>query len=199
MCGIIAVIGRPADRTPPTIAEIAAELRAASDHLAPVLDRRLSPADLVQAVAEAAGHVERADAALRGTPGVRTLLGQPAGAAELAARVADLQSTIDELDAQLDADGRGLTPAELELLSTELVRVKDALWAIGRDRLRGAAAVGDLAGGPERPVPRSTPSGPCRSRSRRSTGSRSAVATPPGSTSSCATTHSTSPIRPSLA
>ena len=69
MCGIIAVIGRPADRTPPTITEIAAELRAAADHLAPVLDRGLAPADLVAAVAEAAAHVERADAALRGTPG----------------------------------------------------------------------------------------------------------------------------------
>ena len=137
MCGIIAVIGRPADRTPPSIAEIAAELRAAGAHLAPVLDRDLAAAELVAAVAEAAGHVERADAALRGTPGVRTLLGQPAGTAELAARVADLQATVDALEAQLDDDGRGLAPADLEVLNAELVRVKDALWAIGRDRLRG--------------------------------------------------------------
>jgi glutamine---fructose-6-phosphate transaminase (isomerizing) len=147
MCGIIAVIGRRAGRTSPTIAEIAAELRAASDHLAPVLDRDCIAAALIDAVAEAAAHVERADLALRGTPGVRTLLGQPAGAAELQARTADLQGTVDQLEAQLDADGRGITPAELETLNTELVRVKDALWAISRDRLRAAAAVGDLAGG----------------------------------------------------
>jgi len=147
MCGIIAVVGRPAGRTPPTIAEIAAELRAAAGHLDPVLGRAVGADELVVSVAEAAVHVERADAALRGTPGVRILLGQPAGAAELAALVADLQGTVDDLDAQLDADGRGLSPAELERLSTELVRVKDAIWAIGRDRLRSATAVGDLAGG----------------------------------------------------
>ncbi len=146
MCGIIAVIGRRAGRTPPTISEIAAELLSASRHLGPVFDRGCSAAALTRALAETAAHVERADLALRGTPGVRALLGQPTGAAELEAMAAGLQATVDQLDAQLDADGRGATPGELEKLSAALVRVKDALWAIRRDRLAAAAAVGDLAG-----------------------------------------------------
>ena len=143
MCGIIAVIGRPAGRRPPTIAEIGAELRAASGHLAPAVD---GGAELLVALAEAATHVERADAVLRGATGVRALVGEPAGIAELSARIADLQALIERLDQQLDDDGRGLTPLALEAVNTELVRLKDALWALGDDRLRTVRAVAELAG-----------------------------------------------------
>ena len=150
MCGIIAVLGRPAGRPAPTISDVAAELRAAHGHLLAALESRDLTAGLTGAVAEAATHVERADQALRGTPGVRVLLGEPAATIELAERVADIDVLVARVDQLLDGDDAGLTPAQLEAVSTELVRLKDALWAIGRDRIRTARAVADLAG--ERPT-----------------------------------------------
>ena len=91
--------------------------------------------------------VEVVDAALRGVPGVRALLGGPQAALLIADRVEQLTTRCDALERELD-DGLGaaLAATQLEDVNAALVRARDAVWAVGRDRLRAAREVAALAG-----------------------------------------------------
>ncbi|MCU1455972.1 MAG: glucosamine 6-phosphate synthetase, contains amidotransferase and phosphosugar isomerase domain [Actinomycetia bacterium] len=142
MCGIVAVIRRPSRRTPPELDPLVAALRAA----APVLpidveDARTS----ARALGDFAARVEAVDRPLRGVPGVRGLLSDPSGRADLAAAADELQDSVDRLDQALDASTT-LVGDELESVNAALVRAKDAVWAITHDRIRHADAVALLAG-----------------------------------------------------
>src|SRR6478672_4009314 len=81
MCGIVAVLRRPTDRPPPELAGLAdlvAAARSEVDHgIAHVETRRRD-------FEAAAGHLGTVDAALRGSAGVRALLGDPARTRDLA-------------------------------------------------------------------------------------------------------------------
>ncbi len=87
------------------------------------------------------------DVALRGVPGVRSLLADPQAALLIEDRVQQLTVRFDALERELD-DGLGATleASTLEAVNAALVRVRDAVWAIGRDRLRTAREVAALAG-----------------------------------------------------
>jgi glutamine---fructose-6-phosphate transaminase (isomerizing) len=140
MCGIIAVLRRPSDRTPAAPLEILDLIEPVPAELAQLTQSELTPTTLA-AVAE---RLEAADRLLRGVPGVRTLVGAPDLAAAVDRIMADIGSEVTRLDASLDQT-TPLVGTELESLNAGMVRVKDAAWAIGRDRLRNAAAVADLA------------------------------------------------------
>ncbi len=139
MCGIVAVVRRPSERSVPDGGRLVAALDDALGLLATVDPGALSAA---------AERVEAVDAELRGTPGVRCLLGDRAGIDTLEHRAEALQHAIDAIEAGLDAQQPGdLSPGGWEQLNAAVVRVKDAVWSVGRDRLRTARAVGELAGG----------------------------------------------------
>ncbi len=150
MCGIIAVVRRPSDRTPP-----------AADDVVERMERAWAAASQAQRVdGTAAGHLDRAaaelealDGLLRGSAGLACLLGDRAGRAALDRRAGELEHLVDALEAGLDA-GRHGEPRQvtIEAVNAALVRLKDALWAVRRDRLRTAEAVEALAG----PAPRRT-------------------------------------------
>ena len=186
MCGIVGVVRRRARRTPPDPTALAADLVEA---LA-VLDverragrpARQTPRRCVSAV----------DSALRGAPGVRALLGAPNVSATLDDRLGALWLQLDaiERDARRRCRG-GDGAAELETVNVGAgPRPATRSGRCGHDRLRTAAASPHSRAAD--PTWRSTPTSRCRSRSRRSTGSRCAAATPPGSTCSCASTTSIS-------
>jgi glucosamine--fructose-6-phosphate aminotransferase (isomerizing) len=138
MCGIIAVVRRPSRREPPTSAEVLAGLDAATGRL-------ITPdADLVSAVSEAADHLERTDVLLRGAPGLVALVGDAGLRDDIADRVRTLEARVAEIEIDLDR-GEELSEQQ-ESASAGLVRVKDAVWAIARDRLGNAEAVATLAG-----------------------------------------------------
>lgn len=141
MCGIVAVVRRPTDRTPPVLAELAAELRRATGHLEGALADG-SPAGPLD---EAAAHVEAVDRALRGVPGIRAQIDDPSGAAALGAELDRQQVLLARLEARLDVDG-AVEPDELETVNAAMVRAKDAVWAVARDRLRAGREVASLAG-----------------------------------------------------
>ncbi len=103
--------------------------------------------DLVERLHAVAVAVEVVDAALRGVPGVRALLGDPQAALLIADRVEQLTTRCDALERELD-DGLGaaLAVTQLEDVNAALVRARDAVWAVGRDRLRTAREVAALAG-----------------------------------------------------
>ena len=149
MCGIVAVVRRPTDRTPPSLSELAAELRRATG--AP-RGRVREPTPPAGPLDEASAHVEAVDAALRGVPGVRALIDDPAGVGRAAPRELETQQDLlDRLEARLDADG-AVDPDELETVNAAMVRAKDAVWAVARDRLRAGREVEALAAGTAAPA-----------------------------------------------
>jgi len=96
------------------------------------------------ALEAAADSVEAVDALLHGVAGIRTLLADRATAVALEDRAARIT---DRLRAVEDALDRGEVPSEdLERANAAVVRCKDATWAVARERLRNARAVGDILG-----------------------------------------------------
>src|SRR4051794_20131662 len=136
MCGIIAVLRRPSTRAVPDGSGLLADLDGAWGLLT------AGPARL----AEAAGRVAAVDRALRGVPGVIALLGDRQLATDTAERLTRFEGWIKSTEADLDAGRLGLSGRTLEDVNAALVALKDAVWAVGHDRLRTAAAVGELAG-----------------------------------------------------
>jgi len=140
MCGIIAVVRRRSERTPPSSAAIVEQLSRVPGLLA---DH--DPATLAAALPEAASLVSRVDTDLRGPAGVRALLGDRGLLATVESTIAGLEEQVAAVEALLDSD-RGPTGALLEAINAGVVELRDALWAVGRDRLRAARAVHELAG-----------------------------------------------------
>ncbi|MFP5317313.1 MAG: SIS domain-containing protein [Acidimicrobiia bacterium] len=137
MCGIVAVLRRPSRREPPS-----------SDVLVAGFDAALAAAADLGTLGDAASAVEDVDRALRGVPGVRALLADAWLPAALTSRLDRLDSEVLRIEGWLDSGEPALTggSAEIEALNAALVRLKDAAFALRHDRLRTAAAVGDLAG-----------------------------------------------------
>jgi glucosamine--fructose-6-phosphate aminotransferase (isomerizing) len=135
MCGIIAVVQRPARREPPEASWLDERLGLARRAL-------LDHGDL-SATAE---HVEALDRALRGTPGVRALLGAPGLVAAIEDGMTELEDHARRREVQADEGDLALTGAALESFNAALVRLKDATWAVRCDRLRTAREVAGLAG-----------------------------------------------------
>src|SRR4051812_34320250 len=130
MCGIIGIVSRPSERPVPNSVELLAHL-----------DRAVAAESLTDAAAD----VRRCDELLKGVPGVRALIGRyelgvgiAARLDQLDARIADAESRIEN-DQSLDADAQ-------ERVVTELISLRDAVWAIRCDRLRAAREVEALAG-----------------------------------------------------
>jgi glucosamine--fructose-6-phosphate aminotransferase (isomerizing) len=139
MCGIIAVLRRRSDRNPPASADVLALLQGGADELAD------APAtDLASRLADLAARAEATDRLLRGTPGVRALIADRGLAAALGDGVEEICAALDRRERALDADGTDAR--QLEQVNAAIIRLKDALWAVQRDRLRTARAVADLAG-----------------------------------------------------
>jgi glucosamine--fructose-6-phosphate aminotransferase (isomerizing) len=139
MCGIIAVVRRRSQRATPTAAEVLAPLEGTAALLVGAAD-----ADLAAVIGEVADRVEVVDVALRGTPGVLALLADRSTAATVDALCTEIGEALADLEGGLDDD-----PApgpQLEAVNAAVIRLKDGLWAVQRDRLRTARAVADLAG-----------------------------------------------------
>jgi glucosamine--fructose-6-phosphate aminotransferase (isomerizing) len=142
MCGIIAVVRRGSERDAPAQATLLASLDAAVDEMVPRLEGLSARLDA------AADRLARTDVELRGVPGLSTMIDDPGAAGAIARRVATLSDLADAVEALLDTTEAAaqLGTAELETTNAALIRCKDAIWAIGRDRLRAAEQVAGLAG-----------------------------------------------------
>ncbi|MBM3694230.1 MAG: glucosamine-6-phosphate synthase, partial [Actinobacteria bacterium] len=138
MCGIVGVVRRPGRREPPPGPELVAGLDEA---LRTLTGPGVPAPDDLEAAADA---IEAVDARLRGVAGIRTLLADRATAVALEDRAARITERLRAVEDALD---RGEVASEdLERANAAVVRCKDATWAVARDRLRNARAVGDLAG-----------------------------------------------------
>jgi len=137
MCGIFAIARRRSSRDALTTEEILAPLRPLETGLA------TGTWDATGALRDAAGRLEQVDQLLRGAVGVAALLRNPGLGAEIERILVQLQHEVDGLDREFD-DTTGVVPNEET--NAQLLRVKDALWALKRDRIRTAREVGDLTG-----------------------------------------------------
>ena len=155
MCGIIAVLRRPARRPVPQLEPILGRLDTAVGRLNEVVasyDGLGGPAEAdLGAVAEV---LEAIDGELRGSPGVGCLLSGAVfgvdGIDQVADRGSALAGLLDDLELLLDTGKLPSSPAQLEGINSALVRLRDVSWAIGRDRPTTARAIAGLAGG--RPI-----------------------------------------------
>jgi glucosamine--fructose-6-phosphate aminotransferase (isomerizing) len=143
MCGIIAVLRPPGARLAPSADDVTGPLHDAVAALA-------SDLPLVVACGRAADRLEAGDARLRGTDGVWALVHDRRLLAEVEGLTAQLGAATKDIEAGLDArpggrDGDGERDP-LEAVNAAVVRLKDAVWSIERDRVRTARAVADLAG-----------------------------------------------------
>src|SRR5438270_2780611 len=141
MCGIIAVLSRPASRPAPEPSWLRERIGTAAG-LVPAPDA----GDVSARLVDTAAVLEEVDRALRGVPGVQALTGHAEVVDVIRAGVATVDDDVAALERWVDTRACGLVGSELEAFNEAVVRVKDASWAIGRDRLRTAEAVVDLAG-----------------------------------------------------
>ncbi len=130
MCGIVAIVSRPSSRPAPEAAEVLALLDAAA---------------AADGDGAAAVPVAEADRLLHGMPGMRALVGRHELTAAIAARLDRLEARIAARERELE-DPQGMAPEALEAASAALLALRDAVWAVRRDRLRTADAVAALAG-----------------------------------------------------
>jgi glutamine---fructose-6-phosphate transaminase (isomerizing) len=143
MCGIVAVLGRPSKRPAPELAEILAALSRVHEDLSAgdALFRRIA---VLEPATEALGGVDRS---LRGPAGLGRLLASPASAERIETSIGRIGVQIEALEAGLDRDSAELTPSRQEEVNAAVIRLKDAWWAIARDRLGMAKSVADLISG----------------------------------------------------
>ena len=130
MCGIIALVGRPARRSAPTVAEIVQHLDAA------IASGRN--------MADATSYLVKVNELLKGVPGAVALIDNHELVTAITSRLDQVGATIAVIDEGLensvaDAD-------ELERSAAALIALRDVTWSIGQDRLRTARLVRDLAG-----------------------------------------------------
>ena len=152
MCGIVAIVRRPPTRPVPGAATVTGMVEAAAAGMVEAAAAALADgaavaggrlADLAQQLGPPAERLDAANQLLGGVPGLRLLLESPEVADTLSGLIDAATASVAALEARLDTD-TSLDPAEVERLNQQLVRVRDGLWALGRDRLGAAHAVSEL-------------------------------------------------------
>jgi len=146
MCGIIAVLARRPSGTEPDIERSLSRLQEAFGRLRAGVER-LDAAGL-SAVAD---ELQELDGELRGPLGALALLRAPelADVVRLEQQVGLLDSLLVEVERALDAGERSWAADELEQGNAVIVRLKDLVWALGRDRTATARGIAGLMDGAE--------------------------------------------------
>ena len=129
MCGIIAVLRRPSGRAVPGSDDVLAPLVAAVDLLGTADPSRLS---------DAADLLEGADRLLGGVPGLLAMDRDPSLVGRVTATLAVAPRLLVGFEEVLGES------TDVEEANAALVRVRDALWSVTRDRLGTHAGVASL-------------------------------------------------------
>ena len=143
MCGIVAVVRRPATGPAPDSAAVVGSVAAAAATLDDAASARVGSSALAVALRAAAARLVEANDLLTGGPGLRLMLESPSTVRALAADSDAIAASLDELERRLDADA-SLGAEELEHLNEALTAARDGAWSVRNDRLRAAASVGDF-------------------------------------------------------
>ncbi len=139
MCGIIAIVRGTDHGVPTDVGTQAERLSAVAEGLS------LDPSAWPGRILDVAEQLENIDTALRGVPGVSGLLADPVATQAMASEYEHLDQLVALAEGYLDDPANGLDPGLIEPTNAALLRCKDALWAIGRDRLRAADGIAKLS------------------------------------------------------
>ena len=137
MCGIIALLRGPGARRDLASAEITGRLDA--------IQRALTGLDAVVAAGEAAELLEALDERLRTPDGVARLVRDRDLGTRLGAVGDSVGDWVAGVEASLDSEGAP-DRHTLEDANATVLRLKDALWAVVRDRVPTAVRVRELVG-----------------------------------------------------
>ena len=137
MCGIIALLRGPGERRTLPPSDVLDCLDDVQRHLA-------DPAGVAAAARQAAAHLEGLDALLRSTDGVALLVRERDLATRVEAAAVVIGDWITAAERILDEDGS--SGSSLEEANAALLRLKDARWAVERDRVPTATRVRELVG-----------------------------------------------------
>ncbi len=145
MCGIVAVLAQRSDRVPLAPEAVLQDLAAVTALLGGSAEElvRGGPGPLQRATVEA----RRLERSLRGAPGLRTLLSEPAGLERLEQAARAAWDALGCIEATFDGMAADMDPLSQEAFSSALVELKDALWALSRDRIQAGRRVRSLLGG----------------------------------------------------
>jgi len=141
MCGIIAILRRPSTRDVPTADSILSLLVEAVDLMAGP-DGGSAAEQSARWVAEAAALTAEADRLLSGVPGLLALERDAGLADRIAAVMSDLPGRITALEALLEDEPDAVDG--IEAANAALVDLRDASWAVIRDRLGTHAGLASL-------------------------------------------------------
>ena len=144
MCGIIAVLRARHDQPPLDVGPILARLESTVADLATDGVDLDSLGDVLEA---ASAELRSLDDRLRALGGVKALVADPIAADAIASVMDGLSERARMIEADLDLVEMTDSDADLERVNAAMIELKDGAWAIRRDRLRGAEAIRDLAGG----------------------------------------------------
>ena len=139
MCGIIAVLRGPDNRPIEQRDTVLPPLAAAVDDLELAAENLDSASTRLR---DAGALLQQVNDSLSALPGLGLLVFDRAAALTVKSETNRAHEILKSIDAQLDA-----ITFDVEPINADLVEIRDALWAIERDRLRSADAVLDLATG----------------------------------------------------
>ena len=142
MCGIIAVLRRVSRRQPPKPEQLLSLLTEAEGYLL--------GAPTTEHLDNATNALSQLNSELRGAPGLWTLLENDQLHSDLDTRCTTLHQQLGDLEQSFDAnvaEQDNISDHSLEQRNQAMVRLKDALWAVARDRLPHAHQVRELSGG----------------------------------------------------
>jgi glucosamine--fructose-6-phosphate aminotransferase (isomerizing) len=138
MCGIVAVLRRPSKRSPPSLEELLRKLEQAHEAI---------QGDAFETAASLLADV---DLELRGTPGLRCMLSEPAGHERIAAAAHRIWTLLAGMEARMEesldyarhgAPGASATREHDGGEGCTAARLSDLCWAIEHDRVGTARAV----------------------------------------------------------
>ncbi len=140
MCGIIAVVRRRSDRQPIDAAALVAALEAAATGFEGSND--VSP----QIIDDLSSTLEARDGELRSFAGIEAMCASSESLRGARAAVRRLSARLTTVESEIGRHFAGLSDLELESANASLIRLKDVVWALDRDRFRAVDGVSALAG-----------------------------------------------------
>ncbi|HTT91330.1 MAG TPA: SIS domain-containing protein [Acidimicrobiales bacterium] len=152
MCGIVAVEARPSLRPPPEAGQVGATFAIVLRELTPLgggpaggLAGTDDAGPQLAALSAATGALSALNSSLKGVPGLTCLLGSPPAVEALERGTTQMEALAGGLESALDAGHFKVGTAQLEELNAALVKFRDVIWALGRDRLEAARRVSTMA------------------------------------------------------
>lgn len=143
MCGIIAVLRRRTVERPVSVRQVLTDLEQAGSAFPDALGDEHHALAGFDGLAQMLESINRE---LSSVDGLVALVRDEGFAGQVEQGLAELERRVVGVEDSLDSGEHALSSESIEAFNARLLRVRDVLWAVLRDRLGCARAVRDLAG-----------------------------------------------------